>query len=99
MKKLALTLVGLQAADGFLTMWATNNGFREVNPLAAPVAQTWLFPAWKIGAALLGVAILVPLARRLPKAVNRGLGFASLFMVAVLVSNLFALLDAYGVIS
>lgn len=95
LKKLSITLVCLQAADGFLTMWATNNGFREANPLAAPIAQTWLFPTWKISVSLLGIAILAPLARRLPNAVKRGLGVASLVMVAVLVANGFTLLDAY----
>lgn len=95
MKKLALTLVSLQAADGFLTMWATNRGFTEANPLVAPIAQTWLFPTWKVGVTLLGILILVPLARRLPKAVKIGLGFASAVMVAVLIANLFTLFNDF----
>ncbi len=90
-KKLAAMLMGLQVTDGFLTMWATNHGFIEANPLVAPIAQTWLFPSWKIGSVLLGMMILFPLARRSPKAVKLGLSFASAFMIAVLTANLFTL--------
>lgn len=88
---LALSFVGLEVVDSFLTMWATSHGYEEVNPLAAPIAQTWLFPTWKIAGAVAAVMILMPLARRFPGSVNYGLVAVSLFLGAVLVSNFVAM--------
>lgn len=89
LKKLAITFIVLEAIDGFLTMWATRHGFTEVNPLSAPLAQTWLFPTWKISAAILGVIILVPLAKRAPRVVELGLAATSVFLLTVLGANLY----------
>ncbi len=91
LKRLAIIFVALEAGDGFLTMWATRHGFTEVNPLAAPLAQTWLFPVWKIGGAILGLVILIPLAKRVPKLVKIGLASASIFLLAVISANLYEL--------
>lgn len=94
-KKLAAMLMCLQVTDGLLTMWATNNGFREANSLMEPIAQTWMFPAWKIVSVLLGMVILFPLARRMPKAANLGLFFASAVMIGILAANLSTLMNTF----
>ena len=90
-----LMLIMLQTADGLLTMWATKQGFPEANPLAAPIASTWLFPLWKISSALLGMMVLIPLARHMPKAAKLGLNVSSTFLAAVLAANLFTLVTYY----
>lgn len=94
MKKLILTLgiafVALQVADAFLTLWAVNHGFEEVNPLLAPIAGTWLGPVVKIVPAALVVWGLDRLGRRYPRTrpVSAvGLGAAIVFLGVVLVSN------------
>lgn len=87
---LAVIFMTLEAIDGFFTMWATNHGFVEINKLAEPVASTWFFPAWKIGAAILGIFILMPITRHFPGLVKFGLALVSSFLVVVLVSNILA---------
>jgi hypothetical protein len=71
MKKLVVSLgiafVGLQAADAFLTMWAVNHGFQEVNPFLAPIAGTWYSPIVKILPAALVAWGLARLGRRYPR--------------------------------
>ena len=94
MKKLIATLgiafVAAQAADAFLTLWAVNHGFQEVNPLLAPIAGTWLSPLVKIVPAALVVWGLDRLGRRYPKTqpvTAFGLVAAVAFLGVVLVSN------------
>lgn len=48
MKTVMIMFMGLESADGFLTMWATRNGFVEVNPLMMPIAHTWIMPLQKM---------------------------------------------------
>jgi len=64
---LGITFVVAEAADAFLTLWAVNNGFVEINPLLAPIAGTWLSPLVKILPAALVVWFLARLGRRYPK--------------------------------
>lgn len=90
---LAVFFIALEAVDGFFTMWATNHGFIEVNRLAAPVAGSWLFPTWKIGGAILGILILIPVMRFFPKLVEFGLVLASIFLTGVLISNIVSLVS------
>ena len=95
MKKLLLTLgiafVALQVADAFLTLWAVNHGFQEINPLMIPIAGTWLSPLVKIVPAALVVWGLDRLGRRYPKTrpVSAvGLVAVVAFLGVVLVGNL-----------
>ena len=92
---LALALVALQVADSFLTMWATNHGYTEVNHLMAPIAHTWWMAAVKVlPTALVGwlafwaVGRFPKTWRVAPKVVACGLGAACSFLGLVLASNL-----------
>lgn len=94
MKKLVVILgivfVAAQAADAFLTLWAVNHGFEEVNPILAPIAGTWLSPLVKIVPAALVVWFLIRLGRRYPRTrlVSAvAFGAAIVFLGVVLVSN------------
>lgn len=84
-----LIFVGLETADGILTMWATNHGFQEVNPLMAPIASSWVFLASKIVVVVLSLGILIVIGRRFPRSVNVALNITSFFLLAVIASNLF----------
>ncbi|KKL68322.1 hypothetical protein LCGC14_2002950 [marine sediment metagenome] len=88
---LALALVALEAADGFLTMWAINHGYQEVNSWVAPIAHTWWLPVVKVLPAIAVSFLMVRLGRRFPKSVAFGLSAASAFLVVVLVRNLLEL--------
>jgi hypothetical protein len=65
---LAIVFVALEAADGLVTLWGTNNGIPEANPLFAPFANTWFLPLVKIAFGLLVAWGLVQVAKRFPKA-------------------------------
>jgi hypothetical protein len=85
----ALLFTSLELVDGLMTMWATNNGFTETNHLVVSYAQTWLFPAFKLLTVVTGAVLLLPFVRKYPRYVRIGLILASVFMAAVLVSNLY----------
>ena len=91
----ASIFVGLEATDGLLTMWAMNHGFKEVNLLIAPIADSWLLPVLKVALALLGVGILFPVAKRFPRMVNFGFISVSIFLIIVLASNFIEMFDRY----
>ena len=89
-RNLGIAFVAFEAADAFLTLWATNHGFQEVNPLMVPFAHTWAFPFLKILPAALVVWALARLGRRYPKTqpvTIFGLAAAVAFLGVVLVSN------------
>lgn len=89
-KLLAGGLVAAQIADSFLTLWATNNGFVEVNPIMAPIAHLWTLPVVKIIPSLIVVWGIAKLQRRFPvigKPVNVGLVACIAFYAAVLIWN------------
>jgi len=88
---LAMTLVVLQVADSFLTMWATNHGYQEVNSIVTPIAHTWWLPVCKVLPAIGVSFLMLKLARRFPKTVVFGLSAASAFLAIVLVANVFEL--------
>jgi len=92
---LAITFVALEAADSFLTMWAVNHGYTELNILMAPIAHTWWMVATKVlPAALVGWLLFWAVGRFpkswtvAPKVVAFGLGAAGSFLGIVLASNL-----------
>jgi len=94
LKKLILALiiafVALQVADAFLTLWATNNGFQEVNPLMVSFAHTWAFPFMKIIPALVASWLLLKLNVRFPRTrpmTAAGFAMAVAFLGVVLISN------------
>jgi len=94
MKKLVAILgtafVAAQATDGFLTLWAVNHGFEEVNSFLAPIAGTWASPVVKILPAALVAWGLARLGRRYPRTqpvTAVGLVAVVAFYAAVLVSN------------
>ena len=96
---LAITFTALEAADSFLTMWAVNHGYTELNILMAPFAHTWWLVAVKVlPAALAGwlsfwvVGRLPKTWRVVPKAIAFGLGAASVFVIIVIVSNFMEML-------
>ena len=58
-KLVAMALIGMQAVDSFLTMWAINTqGAIEANPLMASIAHTWMSPLVKIVPVIIVVALL-----------------------------------------
>jgi len=88
---LVIAFVAFQAADAFLTLWATNNGFQEVNPLMVSFAHTWAFPFIKIIPALVVAWALTKLNARFPRtrpATAAGFAMAVAFLGVVLVANL-----------
>jgi len=87
---LALVFLVLQATDAFLTLWATNNGFVEINPLMVRFASTWLLPVFKIVPAVAVLWGLPRLVNRFPRtrlAAVLGLVGVNAFLVLVLASN------------
>ncbi len=86
-------LVALKAIDGFWTLWATNHGYMELNPIMVPIAHTWWGPvATTLPLVVFGV-LVVWITGWLPqtaKAVSRGLVAACALMVVVLAANLIA---------
>jgi len=91
MNALSVAFIGLQAADTFLTMWAVNHGFTEVNPLMAPIAGTWASPVVKIAPAILVAVGLARLTKRWPRTrtvATVGQAATVVFMVGILTSNL-----------
>ena len=90
-KVLGITFIAAQAVDSFLTLWATNNGYTEVNEILAPIAHTWLSPVVKILPAVVAVWVIGKLVKRYPKArvpANIGLVACIAFYAMVTVSNL-----------
>ncbi len=68
MKVLAGLFVGMQAVDGYFTLWAVNHGCTEANPLYAPVAGNWYAPLlFKVLPAALVAFGLYRLAQRYPR--------------------------------
>lgn len=65
-KVLSIAFLAAQAVDSFLTLWATNNGATEVNPLMASIAHTWAGPAVKLLPAALAVWLGAKVIRRYP---------------------------------
>lgn len=90
-KKLAIALLVVSGADGVLTVWATNHGFIEVNPLMAPIANTWILPVWKVGIAALGAAFVLLFSLRFPRVVTFGLAAAVTFVLSIFVLDLLEL--------
>jgi len=92
---LATTFVALEVADSFLTMWAVNHGYTELNNLVAPIAHTWWMAAIKVlPAALVGWLLFWTVGRCpktwkvAPKVLVFGLGATCAFLSIVLASNL-----------
>lgn len=91
-KQLAVALVVVSGLDGLLTMWATNHGFVEVNPLMRPIAHTWILPVWKAGIAALGAWFVLRFSRRFPRIVTLGLSVSVAFVLVVFILNLLELI-------
>ncbi len=88
---LAITFITVEAVDAFLTLWATNNGFQEVNPLMVPFAHTWAFPFIKIIPAGLVMWGIIRVNKRYPRTQTTtalGLVGAVAFVTAILISNI-----------
>lgn len=58
---LAILFAVLVVADSFITWWAINHGYPELNLLIAPIAHTWQLAAGKIIVSLIvsGMAIWI----------------------------------------
>ncbi len=68
LKALTLSLVGMEAVDGYFTLWAVTHGYTEANPLWAPVAGIWYAPLiGKILPAAVVGYLLYRLAGRYPR--------------------------------
>lgn len=88
----AATFATLEAVDGLMTVWAMKHGFVEINFLTAPIAGSWMFPVIKIALALIGIGVLIPMAKRFPRMVNIGFNSTSAFLIVILASNIFEIL-------
>lgn len=89
-KVLGIGFLAAQAVDSFLTLWATNNGYTEVNSVMAPIAHTWLNPVVKLVPAAIAVWGIGKLTRHYPKArvpANIGLFGCIAFYAMVTISN------------
>jgi len=85
----AILFLALEVLDGFMTMWATNNGFVEVNPLVSMYSRTWLYPASKVAVTVLGIFLLLPLVERFSRYVRIGFILASVFVGVTVLSNVY----------
>lgn len=89
-------LVTLKAIDGFWTLWATNHGYIELNPIMASIASTWWGPvATTLPLVVLGILVM-GIIRRFPgitKVVFHGVMAACVLMIVVLVTNLGAIIE------
>ena len=65
---LAIIFVALEAADGFVTLWGTNHGIPEANPMFAPFAHTWALPLVKIVFGLAVAGLLLYVGQHFPQA-------------------------------
>lgn len=97
MRVLVLSFICLQVADSFLTMWATGHGYEELNPVIAPIANTYWMPVIKIIPAILVGFLVLRLRfpeswKVAPKAIRLGLGGACGFLGIVLLSNILELI-------
>ena len=91
MKIFAYLFISLQAVDAFLTLWATNHGFQEVNPVMMSIADSWWIVVVKLVPAIMVTAFLARLAYRhqlVRRVTVAGLGAACTFLAVVLVSNI-----------
>ncbi len=82
----------MQAVDGYLTFWAVNNGFIEVNPIYRLVAGDWYAPLlYKIlptALAVIGLSLLVKHYPSTNFALATGLVMAIGFYLYITVSNI-----------
>ncbi len=95
MRVLMTTFVMLIITDGLMTLWAVNNGYKEVNPLMAPVAASPLFLVFKVVSVLLIVAAAWFFIRRFPRLswiVAIALGSGIVCYALVITTNLWELL-------
>jgi hypothetical protein len=84
--KYAIAFLILITTDGFLTFWATNNGYTEVNPLMTYLAHTVLYPISKVLIPVIGVAFVSFLINRFPKFVKvANIGYVALIAMYVFV--------------
>jgi len=89
---LAITFVALEAADGFVTLWGTNHGIPEANPLFAPFAHTWALPLVKIAFGLVIAGLLLFVGQHFPQARRfAGIGLSVGVGVQVVVMALWGL--------
>ena len=89
-KLMCLAFIVAQVIDGFLTLWATNNGFIEANPLMAPIAHTWIGPSVKIIPTILviwGISKLINKYPRIRKPATAGLTACIAFYAVIIYSN------------
>jgi len=96
-QRLGSALVGLQVVDGLLTMWATNHGFAEVNPLMAPIANSWMLLAVKVIPTIVVVLALLPLTRRFGKVITGGLVAGIAFLGLVVGLNIIELIGGTSI--
>lgn len=87
----ALLFITLELIDGFLTMWATNHGYLEVNRLVVSYSRLWLYPASKLFVTMVGILVLLPAVKNYPGYVRLGFILASIFLSLVVFSNLMQL--------
>jgi hypothetical protein len=94
MLALCSLFISFEIIDAFLTMWAVQHGFTEVNLLMAPIAGTWLGPLVKIVPTLAAAGLLLWVTRRWPHTrpvAGFGLVAACGFMAIIIGSNLLEL--------
>lgn len=78
---LAIAFIALEAVDAGVTLWATNHGYAEGNPLLASFAHTWAQPVVKMVVALLVVWLLSALWRRPNGQRAASIGFAAIIVL------------------
>ena len=64
---LAILFLMFEIADSLITWWAVNHGFPELNPIIAPVADTWWLAAVKIVASALVAGLVIWINERFSK--------------------------------
>lgn len=85
-KILAGGLILGQVLDSLITLWGTNNGIGEANPLLAPFAHTWVLPVMKVLAAIAFTWMLWLVAKRAPRTAT--IGFAIILTIETAVVGL-----------
>ncbi len=87
---LACAVIGLQVADAVTTVIGTRRGWTEMNPLVAPVADSWLLLLLKIITGVSVVFLLNILVKhtRIVKPVVSALTICTIFLALVVLNNI-----------
>jgi len=92
---LACAVIGLQVADAVTTVIGTRRGWAEMNPLVAPVADSWLLLLLKIisGVCVIFLLNIVVKNTQIVKPIFGALRLCTIFLALVVLNNVVVLMS------